>query len=357
MEKVKKSNFELLRILSIFLITMHHISMTYGIESDNIYIRLWAQFFYIGGKVGVNCFVLISGYFLCDQKFNIKRIIRTHTKVVAYCVLGILTAIIVQQQIGIMDILKTLLPITFDTYWFVTAYIGMLVFCPILNWIVDKANLHQLVTLIISSLLLFTIIPTFTAQTIFNSNLTWFCLMYLAGAYFRKYNTKLKYWLSQNWVFPVMWMLIWLASVILTIGEQWVPALREGTNFFTGMYILPQVINSVSLFLILEKKMFINKKINFCGKHTFAGYLIQSNFIFLIILHEMYLQAFAFLPTTVYPIIVVGLAVAVLGFAIFFDAVFDILLESKMVTKLDELQENIIMASVRMMQKIFEVKM
>lgn len=357
-KNMKKSNFELLRVISILMITLHHITFTLGIDATDMYTRLWAQFFYIGGKVGVNCFILISGYFLSQMKFDMRRIIKTHTRVVAYCMTGLLcSALINEGGVKLWDILKSVFPVVFNTYWFVAAYIGMLVCSPVLNWIVKNADLRMHTTLIISGLLLFTIIPTFTAQTPFNSNVTWFCLMYLLGAYFRKYNTKLKYWLSKGGLFPVMWMLIWSASVVFTIGERWIPALREGTNFFTGMYILPQLINSVSLFLLLERKIISNKLINYFGKHTFAGYLVQSNFIFSVMLSEFYLQVFNMFPKIAYPIIAMCLAVLVIAFATVCDTVYDFLLNSRVVARVEEKIENISMGILQRVQGIFEVMM
>ena len=74
-KKDRISNFEILRILSIFMIILHHYVLnTEAINtarSLNYYI---SHFFYIGGKLGVNCFVLISGYFLVNKQISIKKI-------------------------------------------------------------------------------------------------------------------------------------------------------------------------------------------------------------------------------------------------------------------------------------------
>ncbi len=356
MEK-RNSNFEVLRIISIILITLHHITFTLGIDSDNMYLRMWAQFFYIGGKVGVNCFVLISGYFLSQRKFKMERIIKIYTKVVAYCLVGLAIGYLVNGGVGVFDIIKSLLPITFNTYWFVSAYIGMIMFSPVLNFIAEKFTIQQFTTLIICSLTLFTFMPTLTTQTTFNNNLTWFCFMYLLAAYLRKYNTKLKYYLSKAWVFPVMWMLIWGASVVFTIGEAWIPELREGTNFFTGMYILPQLLNSVSLFLIFEKKEISSKVINYLGKHTFAGYLVQSNFIFSAILAEYYLKVFNCFSDMAYPLIVPILGLSVFVFAVVADMIFDVLLNSRLVHKVQEIMVRICNGVICRLRVILETRM
>ena len=60
----RKSNFELLRILAMLRIIGHHFS----VHGDAVFAtdvltvnRLWMQCIEIGGKLGVNIFVLISG--------------------------------------------------------------------------------------------------------------------------------------------------------------------------------------------------------------------------------------------------------------------------------------------------------
>lgn len=68
----RQSNLELLRIFSMFLIVMHHFSVHGGIplvlENQSISPNLvLGQFFYCFGKVGVNLFVMITGYFLITR--------------------------------------------------------------------------------------------------------------------------------------------------------------------------------------------------------------------------------------------------------------------------------------------------
>lgn len=291
----KKSGIELLRIVAILMITLHHITFTVGIDSVDMYTRLWGQFFFIGGKVGVNCFVLITGYFLCQKKLNVGdsvlRIVKLHSQVMVYCFIGLLIAF-VGNIASINTVLKSLFPVIFDTYWFVTAYVGLIFLSPILNIVISKLNKEEHTIGIVLMLTLISIIPTFTAQTIFNSNLIWFIFLYIFAAYIKIYNPKFKYILSKKYMPFALWILIWLGSVAFTIGESWIPQLREGTNFFTGMYILPQFLNSVSWFLLFLNLNIKSNFINKIGSHTFAGYLVQSNFVLFHYIEPMYVKIF-----------------------------------------------------------------
>ena len=69
---LRQSNIELLRIITMFFIVAHHFAVHSGFDFpvNTISInRLWIQFIQIGGKIGVDIFVLIS--------FVFKKIINT----------------------------------------------------------------------------------------------------------------------------------------------------------------------------------------------------------------------------------------------------------------------------------------
>ena len=78
--KERNSSFELLRIIAMIMIIFHHLEVYGGFKFDpsNVTIpRLWCDFIVKGGKIGVNIFVLISGYFLIDNEgtlFHFQKI-------------------------------------------------------------------------------------------------------------------------------------------------------------------------------------------------------------------------------------------------------------------------------------------
>ena len=66
-KKNRDCNFELLRIVSMIIIIMHH----YVVQSDFVNIpvsfnKMIAILFSFWGKVGVNIFIMISGYYLLN---------------------------------------------------------------------------------------------------------------------------------------------------------------------------------------------------------------------------------------------------------------------------------------------------
>lgn len=86
--KVRSSNFELLRILSMCMIIGAHYVYHGGLLSEGTALnQVFASFLRIGGKLGVTIFVLIGAYFLSVQEFKSERIIKLFFETAFYSVL------------------------------------------------------------------------------------------------------------------------------------------------------------------------------------------------------------------------------------------------------------------------------
>lgn len=73
----RQSNFELLRIFAMLFIIGHHFSVHSGFVFSDSSIsieRVWLQFISMGGKLGIDLFIMISGYFLIKvQSIKISK--------------------------------------------------------------------------------------------------------------------------------------------------------------------------------------------------------------------------------------------------------------------------------------------
>lgn len=72
--KQRNSNLELYRIIVMLLIVAHHYVVNSGMMEEMAKDPLSSRslFFYIfgmWGKTGINCFVLITGYFMCKSQY------------------------------------------------------------------------------------------------------------------------------------------------------------------------------------------------------------------------------------------------------------------------------------------------
>ncbi|MCD2502886.1 acyltransferase family protein [Clostridium sp. NSJ-145] len=162
MDKIQRnSNFELLRIICIILVICGHITMYNGtlgqIGTINYYIGNIIRSFCM---VAVNCFILISGYF--GIKFSLKKLIKLECIVVFHTLLLFILAVIFKiHTISFKEDILLLMPVLTKRYWFITIYIALCVISPILNLIVNVITKEQYKKILIISIIMFYILPTF----------------------------------------------------------------------------------------------------------------------------------------------------------------------------------------------------
>ena len=82
--KIRDSNIELLRIIAMILIILHHMvyhTKIYMYSGENHFISL---ILLAGGKISVVIYILIMGYYSKESKFNVKRPLNIIFKVIIY---------------------------------------------------------------------------------------------------------------------------------------------------------------------------------------------------------------------------------------------------------------------------------
>ena len=185
LQKERNSSFELLRIISMFLIVMHHYSVHGGFDfmipfSMKLY---FVQCLDMGGKLGVNLFVLISGYFLCKSDFKWKRIIKLEVEVIFYSILiGVIFHFLMPERESIKDLIKELTPLRTGSYCFYNTYFVMVLFAPFINKFLvslEKTDLKKLLFLMSVLWVLIPVLPKVGALQM--SNLGWFIFLYLCN--------------------------------------------------------------------------------------------------------------------------------------------------------------------------------
>lgn len=126
---MRNSNIELLRIVSMVLIAMFHFSV-HGTwpEGGPLASDTAVEMLSFGGKIGVNCFVLITGYFMVHSRLKVQSLLRVvlQTWFYSFAILAIFA--IAQPDLVTPDRLrKAVTPITSGEYWFITCYLALMV--------------------------------------------------------------------------------------------------------------------------------------------------------------------------------------------------------------------------------------
>ena len=82
-KKPRSSNLELYRIILMLGIIAHHYVVNSGLKElmaanptslNSIYLYIFGWF----GKTGINCFLLITGYFMCKQNFSWQKLLKLY---------------------------------------------------------------------------------------------------------------------------------------------------------------------------------------------------------------------------------------------------------------------------------------
>ena len=79
--KERNSNLELYRIIVMLLIVAHHYVVNSGLMSvmkeEPLHIQsIFLYLFGMWGKTGINCFVMITGYFMCKSHISLRKFMK-----------------------------------------------------------------------------------------------------------------------------------------------------------------------------------------------------------------------------------------------------------------------------------------
>ena len=148
----RKSNFELMRIFAIFLIVIFHASMdlNQSMNFQHVFTPNMIPIFLLGGwgRLGVGLFVIVSSWYLQEKEFDPKR----GKKFIYICYITVYYAFLVPfimklthlREVSISDFLKALLSPFINSYWYVSSYLMLLVFYPIINKCIKALSYQEL---------------------------------------------------------------------------------------------------------------------------------------------------------------------------------------------------------------------
>ncbi len=280
MHKERNSSVELLRIIAMFCIVCSHFCRHGGFEVLDMGFSWNKILLQAGllGHLGVAVFVMISGYFLSRAAFRWSRIVRVILLVDFYSVsIYLLLVVLGRVPFSVMGAIRAVLPVLFDEYWFATAYIVLCILSPFLNSLLNSFSPKQYWLFLGTILVLWSIIPTFTAQTLYGNELGQFVMYYSLGAFAGKYPDasyakKYRYWIAGMAAFLMV-----LSTVLLNVLAIRFPVFNRGNYFYYRQSILVIALAYALLLIFANRKPKSNGLINAVSSTTFGIYLIHDN--------------------------------------------------------------------------------
>lgn len=298
----RNSNFELMRITSMFMIVIWHFIFHSNILAKTSgTLNLIIYFIYIIVSIHVNSFILVSGYFQYNKKFKPRKIVSLITTTWFY---KLIYAIIFSVT-GIVTITKTemlffIQPFNFnygfgEFYWFINMYIFLYLLSPFINKLIETLSQRQHKTLIIILLIMLSIVPTVTLNSTLNNNgytIASFVMLYIIGAYFGKYKLRENYHFknfSKN-KYQLLLLVLFIISIFLAITPKIITDYFENSTIEILSYVKYlfrlKLIDYISPVIILESVLYLllfetfdfkSKFINKVASLTFGIYLVHEN--------------------------------------------------------------------------------
>lgn len=282
----RNTSIELLRIISMIMIMFHHFAYHGNFEwnfNEVTLPHLWYDFILMGGKVGVDIFVLISGYFLIENTeklFQPKKLLKFWGQVVFYSIMTYLLSVMLRlNAFEIKQLIKVCLPITYPGWWFASTYFMLYLIHPFLNKLLHGLSKTEYQYLILIMVLCWSIIPTATTQLFESNSLLWFVTLYGIAGYVNLYggNQKLQSKHYFSLYFMVLIITYTVSTTFLFLGtkkEEWS---THAIDFFE-IERLPILLMAITLFMgFVTLKMNYHKWINMIASATFGVYLIHDS--------------------------------------------------------------------------------
>ena len=282
----RNTSIELLRIISMIMIMFHHFAYHGNFEwnfNEVTLPHLWYDFILMGGKVGVDIFVLISGYFLIENTeklFQPKKLLKFWGQVVFYSIMTYLLSVMLRlNAFEIRQLIKVCLPITYPGWWFASTYFMLYLIHPFLNKLLHGLSKTEYQYLILMMVLCWSIIPTATTQLFESNSLLWFVTLYGIAGYVNLYggNQKLQSKHYFSLYFMVLIITYTVSTTFLFLGtkkEEWS---THAIDFFE-IERLPILLMAITLFMgFVTLKMNYHKWINMIASATFGVYLIHDS--------------------------------------------------------------------------------
>ncbi len=217
---------------------------------------------------------------MINSKFKIKKLLNLILQVLTYTV----TICIVSSffmKLDLTQILKSIFPISYAHYWFITNYILLYILSPFINKLINNMTKKEHSLLIIILVMIQSVIDLFLNAEFEMGKFIWFITLYLIGAFIQKYYKPSKKSIKINAIGTIVSYLLLVISVVgLDFLSKKIALLQGHELYFTKLTSIFVLINSIFLFLLfrninIDSSKFINK----ISSATLGVYIIHENII------------------------------------------------------------------------------
>ena len=230
------------------------------------------------GQIGNCIFICCSAWFLVDsKKINVKKVINIIVNVFIVSVIIMILCIIGGINLSFKEIIKCILPTSFNNNWFIGCYILYYIIHQPLNKFIECLNKKQLLRVN-----MFLIIYFCVWQLIFRkiySSIMGFIVLHFIVAYIKKYMPNY----TKNIKLNICALIISIIGFIFSMAIFNILCLKVSAFDKDIMLYIADIINpfliiaSISILNLFINRNFINKIINYIASLTLLIYIIHDN--------------------------------------------------------------------------------
>lgn len=282
----RNSNLELYRIIVMMLIVAHHYVVNSGLFDRLSEAPLSAPFvtmvlFGAWGKTGINCFILITGWFMCKSQYTWHKVLKLYAQVTFYAlIIYSIFCFTGHESFHPFKMALKLFPVKSISDGFTSCFLVFYLLIPFLNILVQNMTQRLHATLLIVLLVVYTFLPTFPAFQLRFNYVTWFSVLYILASFIRFYGTPIRI-THRMWGWITLMLLIAASFSVVSIAVLY--NLGYFNTFFPYFFISDSnkifalSIGVASFMYFKDLKISQSRLINNIGGATFGVLLIHAN--------------------------------------------------------------------------------
>lgn len=280
----RESGIELFRIITMLLIVAHHYVVNSSVleltKVDPLNMSSLFLFLFGGwGKMGINCFVLITGYFMCTSRITTKKFVKLLSEVMFYKIIIYLIFLISgYQSFNIKLLIKAILPFYSINTNFTGCFLLFYLTIPFLNILTRNMKEGQHLALIGLLSFMYIIFGTLPFFSVAMNYVSWYIVLYFIASYVRLYPKKI---FGKTWLWGIATLFLFIVSALSIVVCTWLGGKleRDLTFYFVAdsNKILAVVLAFSAFMFFKNLKIRSNRFINTVASCTFGVLLIHAN--------------------------------------------------------------------------------
>lgn len=269
------------------IIVAHHYVVNSGLMSciDAQSVLHFQDYFLLlfgwGGKTGINCFMMITGYFMCTSSVKKEKFLKLLGEIYFYSVtLWNIFFFTGYEVFSLKVFLKMLFPFFTVADNFTGCFLLFYLLIPFLNKLIHALTEKEYFLLMAWCIGVYVFLPSFAKANVVFNYITWFSILYVIASYIRLYP---KEWFNSAKITGLLagasLLLSWTSVIVLAAFSRMI-----GKNVYLCYFFVSDsnkilaLTTGISCFLFFKNlKIRYSRGINTIAEATFGVLCIHAN--------------------------------------------------------------------------------